>query len=913
MLALFFSISSRADCPKSKNIWVAYRKAIKEKNPQKELLGLNQICLKCNIQDSTYALILEQLAETYAEENNYDKAIMVINQAIVLNKSSRKEVRPWYLEGNYFCLGKYYNQQGENQKSTNAFDQSIEVANRFPNKATYLSKSYSQKARILTKIGDYEKAIIQANIGINYAILRSDKMGMGMCYSEKAKVLNSLGNSASADSLAYKAIDVLQGANQESYSNLGYCYYLLAQNFKSKQDYLKAVELYVKAQKYFLLSEVNDMYYKTFISLGMANYYLKNYDQALDNFNKSLEIKSDPYIKVNIYDDIASTYGLKKDYLRAFFYFQKALSAGPIGFKESSGFDNPTTNSLKKADFKPFYLTTLKDKAETWLEYAQITKSPIHLQVALNTYTTADKLIDIMRFEHTGTKSKLFWRNKTHSLYEKAIQTCYLLKNYDKAFYFFEKSKAVLLNDKLNELSANQQLSPQDLIQEKNFQQQLSELNKKVTAEKETSQNTLNLQHKLAEIQAQQKQFIKGLETKNPAYFRYKYDTTLYNLDDVKKYLIKAQKQSKLTSTLIEYFVGDSAIYALSVTPEKTDLLKISLREYDKNAKKFLNYCSSNQLINKNYRDYLKVNNQLYQQLFKDLNPPEGRLIIAQDGYFLPFEALSKSAEKAEYLLQNYAISYTYSVQFLLKNLGKKSFSISDKFMGMSPVDFSKNLNQTSLSGSDISLKNVCNNFYFGKTFYKKEATKRAFFDNARKYQIVHLYTHAQADSTDQEPMIYFADSVLKLSEISDLQRFKTQLLVLSACKTAVGRNAKGEGILSLSRGFATQGIPATLTTLWSVENQATYTLNELFYGYIAQGETKDVALQKAKIEFLKSQSGEKQLPTFWAAAVLVGDAEAISSGFQWWWWSLGVIGIILVLIRNFRVKKLKNYTTFLI
>lgn len=896
--ALFFSISSRADCPNSNNLWVAYQKAIKAKNPQKELLGLNQICLKCNVQDSTYALILEKLAETYAEKNNYDKAIVLINQAIVLNKSSRKEVRPWYLGGNYFCLGKYYNQQGENQKSTNAFDQSIEIANRFPDKATYLSKSYSQKARILTKIGDYEKAIIQANIGINYAILRNDKMGLGMCYSEKAKTLNSTGNSASADSLAYKAIDVLQGTNQESYSNLGYCYYLLAQNFKSKQDYLKAVDLYMKAQKYFLLSEVDDMYYKTFISLGMANYYLKNYDQALDNFNKSLKIKSDPYIKVNIYDDIASTYGLKKDYLRAFFYFQKALSAGPIGFKESSEFDNPTTNSLKKADFKPFYLTTLKDKAETWLEYAQITKSPIHLQVALNTYTTADKLIDIMRFEHTGTKSKLFWRNKTHTLYEKAIQTCYLLKNYDKAFYFFEKSKAVLLNDKLNELSANQQLSPQDLVQEKGFQQQLSELNKKVTAEK----NNLNLQHKLAEIQAQQEQFIKGLETKNSAYFRYKYDTTLYHLDDVKKYLIEAQKQSKLTSTLIEYFVGDSAIYALSVTPEKTDLLKISLREYGKNAKKFLNYCSDNQLINKNYRDYLKVNNQLYQQLFKDLNPPEGRLIIAQDGYFLPFEALSKSAEKAEYLLQNYAISYTYSVQFLLKNLGKKSFLINNKFMGMSPVDFSKNLNQTSLAGSDISLKNVCNNFYLSKTFYKKEATKKAFFDYARKYQIVHLYTHAQADSSDQEPMIYFTDSVLKLSEISDLQRFKTQLLVLSACKTAVGRNAKGEGILSLSRGFATQGIPATLTTLWSVENQATYTLNELFYRYIAQGETKDVALQKAKIEFLKSQSGEKQLPTFWAAAVLVGDAEAISSGFQWWW-VLGVIGVALVLIRNLSVK----------
>ncbi len=883
-ISLFFRFPLLAECPNSVDIWMAYQKNSKAKNPQKELLGLSQTCLKCNIQDSTYALILEKLAETYAEENKYDKAIILINQAIILNKSSRKEIKSWYLEGNYFCLGKYYNQQGENQQSTNAFNQSIEIANKFPDYATYLSKSYSQKARILTKIGDYEKAIIQANIGIHYAILRNDKMGLGLCYSEKAKTLNSLGNSTSADSLAYKAIDVLQGTNQESYSNLGYCYYLLAQNFKSKQDYLKAIELYVKAQKYFLLSNVNDMYYKTFISIGMAHYYLKNYDQALNNFHKSLNIRSEQYIKVNIYDDIASTYWLKKDYSRAFIYFQKALSAAPIGFKESSGFHNPSINSLKKADFKQFYLTTLTDKADTWLEYAQITKSPIHLQVALNTFITADKLIDLMRFEHSGTQSKLYWRNKTHHLYVQAIETCFLLKNYEKAFYFFEKSKAVLLNDQLNGLSANQQLSLNDFAQEKGFQLSVTELNKKMNLEPENSKNYTVLQSQLLEQQGKRDQFVKTLETKNPTYFKYKYDTTMVSLSKVKKYLAKDQ-------TILEYFMGDDAVYALIITPNKTDLQKIPLLEYAKNAKQFLSYCADNQKVNQNFRDFLSVSNQIYQQIFRYLNIPKGRLIITQDGYFLPFEALSKSSKRAEYLLNDYAISYTYSVQFLLKNLGENSFSFSHKFMGMSPVNYCKNLNQTSLSGSDISLSEVASNFVFGKKFSAKEATKNTFLTYAKDYKIVHLYTHAQADSTDQEPMIYFADSVLKLSELNALERFKTQLLVLSACKTAVGKNAKGEGILSLSRGFAALGIPATLTTLWSVENQSTYTLNELFYRYLSEGYPKDISLQKAKIEFLQSQSGEKQLPTFWAAAVLVGDAEAVSLSRGWIYW--GIVGLL--------------------
>lgn len=85
--------------------------------------------------------------------------------------------------------------------------------------------------------------------------------------------------------------------------------------------------------------------------------------------------------------------------------------------------------------------------------------------------------------------------------------------------------------------------------------------------------------------------------------------------------------------------------------------------------------------------------------------------------------------------------------------------------------------------------------------------------------------------------------------------------------------------------------IPATLTTLWSVKNQSTYTLNDLFYRYLSKGYPKDISLQKAKIEFLQSQSGEKQLPIFWVAAVLVGDAEAVSLSNSWVY-----LGIIILL-----------------
>lgn len=881
-LVLLNTIDALAQCPDVKGILIIVQK----KNTQKELLRLKKICQVCQIRDSTYTKILQQIAENYEFQKDYTHAEEPVQEAIKINSSAQKNIQKSHLVENHILLAKILNEQGEYKRALETYDICISLAMKFSEKSISAPKLYSQKANILTRMGDFEQAVKQANIGVTLSFQWGNDSLSSICLIERSKALMFLGKKKEAYQDLEKAISILQ--KEKLTDTLPYAYYIAAQLSSNEYNNREAIQYYNKAQILYLKLKNDYSYSWAFVGIGFAYYNLQDYDKALFNFEQALQKMKDPFQKVQILDDIAACYWMKKEYSKAFENYQKALSIAPIGFKSKSSFDNPIVINLKVADFKTFYLTTLQDKADTWLEYYQTTKQKENLKIALDTYVTADKLIDLMRFEHTGTQSKLYWRNKTHHLYVQAIETCFLLKDYEKAFYFFEKSKAVLLNDQLNGLSANQQLSAADLAQEKGYQQTIAELNKKITLEPESPKNYTVLQTQLLEQQGRQEQFVKTLETTNPTYFKYKYDTTLVSLDKIKKYLAKDQ-------TVLEYFMGDDAIYALIISPTKTDLQKMPLLDYSKNARQFLSYCADNQKSNQNFQDFLLVSNQIYQQIFRYLNVPKGRLIITQDGYFLPFEALSKSSKRAEYLLNDYAISYTYSVQFLLKNLGKNSFSFSHKFMGMSPVKYQDNLSQTSLLGSDISLSEVASNFIFGKKFSVKEATKNAFLNNAKDYKIVHLYTHAQADSIDQEPMIYFTDSVLKLSELNDLERFKTQLLVLSACKTAVGKNAKGEGILSLSRGFAALGIPATLTTLWSVENQSTYTLNELFYRYLSEGYPKDISLQKAKIEFLKSQSGEKQLPTFWAAAVLVGDAEAVSLSNGWIYLSvilaLGLLG----------------------
>jgi hypothetical protein len=82
------------------------------------------------------------------------------------------------------------------------------------------------------------------------------------------------------------------------------------------------------------------------------------------------------------------------------------------------------------------------------------------------------------------------------------------------------------------------------------------------------------------------------------------------------------------------------------------------------------------------------------------------------------------------------------------------------------------------------------------------------------------------------------------------------------------------------------------------VGNESTYRLTELFYKYLAKGLTSDVALQKAKLEFIRTSSKEDGLPYYWAAPILAGKAGKIEAARDsvWDW----VVGGLLIVALSF-------------
>ena len=150
-------------------------------------------------------------------------------------------------------------------------------------------------------------------------------------------------------------------------------------------------------------------------------------------------------------------------------------------------------------------------------------------------------------------------------------------------------------------------------------------------------------------------------------------------------------------------------------------------------------------------------------------------------------------------------------------------------------------------------------------------------------------------------------DSVIKLSDLQLLNKPATKLVVLSACQTNVGKNATGEGIYSLARGFASAGIPAVAATLWNADENMIYEVSATFHQHLAAGMSKDSALQKAKIDFISNHKGsEKLLPYYWANMILIGNAMPLqlSTGSNLWWW---VGGVAFVLIAAFIFKAVQR------
>jgi CHAT domain-containing protein len=374
--------------------------------------------------------------------------------------------------------------------------------------------------------------------------------------------------------------------------------------------------------------------------------------------------------------------------------------------------------------------------------------------------------------------------------------------------------------------------------------------------------------------------YIKSLEQKYPAYYQYKYADEVPSLKNLQQYLAKNNQ------SFVHYFLGDSVTYILAITSNGTKFIRLSKNEFDKEQlNDFIELCSNKEALNNHYNSFALLSNSIYKKIFQPLQLSKGRVIICSDNTVIPFDALCTDTSGMNFLINNYVFSYVYSARFLLKQFNNPK--AAGNFIGFAPVSFEPYLGVQDLKNASGALTASAAHYKNDKLFTHQNATRRNFFNYASSYSIVSIFSHARADTTENEPVLFMQDSLIHLSELQLLNNPATKLVLLSACQTNVGKAATGEGIYSLARGFATAGIPSVAATLWKADEQTIYAVSEKFNEYLSEGMNKDEALQKAKLYFIQHNSSEKMLPYYWANMILIGNADAInfeqhSTGTTW-------------------------------
>jgi CHAT domain-containing protein len=165
------------------------------------------------------------------------------------------------------------------------------------------------------------------------------------------------------------------------------------------------------------------------------------------------------------------------------------------------------------------------------------------------------------------------------------------------------------------------------------------------------------------------------------------------------------------------------------------------------------------------------------------------------------------------------------------------------------------------------------------------DATESAFKQSSlSRYRIIHLAVHGLPSMIDpnRAALVLLSDppagedGFLQASEIVQL-RLNAELVVLSACDTAVGPVEGEEGIATLARAFLLSGARTVISTLWSIDDTFSFYLMKQFYKHLTAQEPPAHALAAAKRDML-GKYGSKAVPYYWAGFSFEGAADGVIS-----------------------------------
>jgi len=750
-----------------------------------------------------------------------------------------------------------------------------------------------------TRIGDYSRADDIFKYTLQLAEQSKNKSHLITTYLNLSIQYQSINKNNKAIAILEKALQIKSITNEHKAK----VYSQIARNYYKIDAYTKSYEYNTKS---FAMTKNNKTKLICYTNISLIYIKNKQYIKALNFLEETIafakKINAEKRMIAKIYNLIAIVnFNLNKN-KKALGFYQKGLEAVLKNYNPSTIYENPKSGT--------FY-------AENTIQEAFDGRASIFAKLndfenAIKNYNLAFEIEKLLQKTYTSQESKIRQQVENRARSEKLV-TIYLQqykksnlkKHLELAFNSVERSKANVLSNTLNTKFLKSNLQNDSLFQkEKNLVEKKAILTKKINLE-ELKNKQADLD-KLKLYISQKTKITTTLQVlKQQLFKKYPFLNNSTQIAPVReiqeKLLFKNQK-------LIEFFDTQNNLYIFTVDKNKPisfrKIIKDSL--YNKSLQEFISYFAkgNSSKLKNDISAYQKNAYYLYTKLLQPelANSKTKLLTIIPDGKlnFLAFDALltnkteSINFGKLPYLLFQNSINYAYSSTILMQQKSQfKSSSKQNKLIGFFPV-FENNYRDLQELTYTLNEETDIKKYTKGNYYSAGKATKDIFLKRANEFDIIHLSTHASAGNFFEPAHIEFRNSTLYLPEIYGLN-LNANLLVMSACETGIGKLQKGEGVMSLARGFSYTGVENLLVSLWKVNDKATSILMRNFYKNYKKSNNKCESLHQAKLDYLttKNISNNKKSPYYWSSFIFIGNVEiSTSSGIN----TNSLISILLIL-----------------
>ena len=637
-------------------------------------------------------------------------------------------------------------------------------------------------------------------------------------------------------------------------------------------------------------------------SIGVCYMKLGDYDKSTAFLQKAIGFNnrySSPL------ENLGDVFIAQNDFAKGIDYYKQSIQLVTLNTTNTNGISElPNNNTIEITTDKLSLLNHLTTLANGWLKYYKHDNKTQYLNQALDTFKKADLLIDFIKGESNEYQSKLYWREQSALLYMSAIETCFLLKKPDEAYYFMERNKAMLLLENLTHEDAKEVGGIPNTIAAREFQLKkaihLSEnrLLQEMDSDNDKTSISSSLKDTVFKTKYRYRQFVDSLENSYPNYAKFKDNIATISLENLVNNHLKSE------NAMVYYALNEAQGYGLYIDTDGTSLFQ--LHQVDALNESIV------QLIEmlSNHTSDMHAFKTLSYEVFQNLIPKniqqkiKNKKVTIIPDYTLqriPFETFVINKTDLKYLFQEVEISYAYSATLLDHNRQQKE--ATQEFVAIAPITF----NSSTLPKLHFSEKEVrgISTYFTGTTLLNNEATKTNFINNIGDAKIIHLATHADIGTNDN-PWVAFKDSKMYLKEIYGTKN-SADMVVLSACNTSSGELKRGEGIMSLATGFFYSGSKSVVSSLWPIVDGAGNNIIVNFYQNLDKGFSKSKAMQNAKLQYLENTDVEVlKHPFYWAGFIVLGDNAPISSASNSTViYTIGC-GILLIALFVFLFKKLK-------